>query len=727
MDKNQVLSYISDLEQKYNIPTGAFKQIVQQESQFKPGLTSKAGAYGYSQLMPGTAKDMGVDRYDPMQNLEGGAKYFSSIIHNQAKGDLPVAAAMYNSGPNAKFYKTNDVRMMPSETRNYMAAFKRDYQPNQKMTVDDLLAQGFTEEATTQPTGQSNTVKPMTVDDLLSQGFTEEKPVEQPQVKPTERTLTGALSEAVPNIPKSGWNLMKGTYEAIRHPVETAKGLDKLIMGEFYKAVPSAAKEASISSPEAVKQSTEAATAFNQVMTDRYGSTQGFYNALATDPVGVLSDISLPIKGGGLLAKAGAEKLASSARASRSAAQVLQPQVSTSPTTGPARIMSQLPENMRAEAARAELGSNLLGKVQTGLDVLANPVESLVSKTAPAITAPLSLFSGINPQTYAEAFKAGKSSNLFGTDLSKPFTESMRGNVPTENVVDMARGALNNMRAAKNEQYSNQLAAIPNINQPMRGNPLGDVRTRFNELNQQHTFRGTTVNPSVNNVRSQIDNALTEWETNNVVDSAYSSIAGVDALKRRVADIVDTTEPHTPENRFATQVYNEIKGLLNNTSPEYRTMTSDYAKHIGQIKDIERELSLKEGSNPGTALRKLQSLMRNNANTSWDYRNQLSQQLIDAGAKDLIPSLAGQNVSTWAPRGLAAQLTSGLGAIAGGATMHPGLLALPLASPRVGGELSYLLGKFGYQPLEKYMKGAKATPLRGSLLDYQEQKRKEKQ
>lgn len=77
------------------------ESLVQAESDFKPREVSPAGAMGLTQLMPGTAKSLGVtDPFDPAQNLIGGAKYLSQML-KQFGGDERLALAGYNAGPGA--------------------------------------------------------------------------------------------------------------------------------------------------------------------------------------------------------------------------------------------------------------------------------------------------------------------------------------------------------------------------------------------------------------------------------------------------------------------------------------------------------------------------------------------------------------------------------------------------------------------------------------------------
>lgn len=92
---------VRTIAKKYKIDAALVRAVIHAESAFNAKALSKKGAQGLMQLMPGTAKDLGVtNAFDVQQNIEGGVKYLAGLLHT-FDGDIKLATAAYNAGPGA--------------------------------------------------------------------------------------------------------------------------------------------------------------------------------------------------------------------------------------------------------------------------------------------------------------------------------------------------------------------------------------------------------------------------------------------------------------------------------------------------------------------------------------------------------------------------------------------------------------------------------------------------
>lgn len=124
MRPSDVDGWVSQYSTKYGVDPNLARAIMHQESRGNESARSGKGAVGLFQLMPATAKDLGVDPHDPEQNVEGGIRYFRNMLDRYG-GDIPTALAAYNAGPGAvdRFGGVPPFR----ETTNYVAKVQDRY------------------------------------------------------------------------------------------------------------------------------------------------------------------------------------------------------------------------------------------------------------------------------------------------------------------------------------------------------------------------------------------------------------------------------------------------------------------------------------------------------------------------------------------------------------------------------------------------------------------------
>ena len=110
---------VRELSARYDLSPALIEALVWQESRWRHDAVSPKGARGLTQLMPGTARDLGVNPDDPFANLEGGARYLRAQL-DRFGGDVEKALAAYNAGP-GRVERAGGVPRI-RETQNYVAA-----------------------------------------------------------------------------------------------------------------------------------------------------------------------------------------------------------------------------------------------------------------------------------------------------------------------------------------------------------------------------------------------------------------------------------------------------------------------------------------------------------------------------------------------------------------------------------------------------------------------------
>ncbi|NJD08624.1 MAG: lytic transglycosylase domain-containing protein [Methylococcaceae bacterium] len=130
LDKNrqEYAPLINAAADRYDLDPGLLHAVIRAESAYNPGAMSNKGAAGLMQLMPGTADRYGVrDRFNPQDNIDGGARYLSDLL--DMFSDVRLAVAAYNSGENTVKRFGNQIPPIP-ETQEYVDRVLTYYRRN---------------------------------------------------------------------------------------------------------------------------------------------------------------------------------------------------------------------------------------------------------------------------------------------------------------------------------------------------------------------------------------------------------------------------------------------------------------------------------------------------------------------------------------------------------------------------------------------------------------------
>lgn len=475
-------------------------------------------------------------------------------------------------------------------------------------------------------------------------------PIEQYAEQAKPLAWSDVPGQALSNAPGSAVDLVKGIYQAVRHPINTVSGIGDAVSGGLRK-LQDPDVMAATSTPDTVRAN-ETANAIGGFYKDRYGSVEGLKQTLAKDPVGALADVSTVLTGGAGLAK-GASKIPMLTKGATTTADILR---KASAVTNPVNI-----------AAKG------------------------ISKAVPYVGGKVAdVIGGLGTHTGGESLRQAARSGMQGGGSAKTFTQNMRGKVPMTDVLETAKANLDDIGRAKSAEYRAGMAQVSGDKTVLKFNGIDKA---IQDAAQNVTFKGQVKNQKAADVLQKIADDVDQWK--NLDPVQYHTPEGMDALKQRVGAMVESIPFEEKTARMVgNKIYHSIKGEITQQAPVYSDVMKGYSEASDQIKEIERALSLGKKASIDTAMRKLQSLTRNNVNTNYGNRAALAKQLEAQGGREIMPSLAGQALNSWTPRGLGGAVAGGLGL--GGYAVGGAPLAIPMLaaqSPRLMGEAALKAGQ----------------------------------
>ena len=466
--------------------------------------------------------------------------------------------------------------------------------------------------------------------------------------------------ETIGNIPESASRYFGGLAEAVMNPIETAKTIGQLGAGALSLGLGDDFQQRLGISDE----SEQLATQVGELMVERYGSLDAAKETLKNDPVGVLGDLSTVLGVGG---------------------------VGIAKTAG-----------MASKTARAagETTSKIGGKIEP-LAAVAAPVGAVARIPGEITKQALGVTTGAGDEAISQAFQAGKA----GGESASQFRENISGRVDPTDVVDAAKAGVKQIRDNRREAYLTELAKFGKSETPLPIDRMDRVMAEALAANISRGKSGTAPprirDPEVQKTLDELNDIVSEYKTLDPLE--FHTPIGMDDLKKRIGAFMQRVAKNkgydSPEYALTKQVYDSIGRELRAHDPIYGRIMKDYAEASDLIRQLETTLSLGGNKLPDTALRKLQSILRNNANTGYGARVKLADQLKEQGGVDVMPALAGQALQQISPRGLS-RATAPIGAGVGVATGNiPGLVgALAASSPRLVGEAAFRAGQVAGLP-----------------------------
>lgn len=470
-------------------------------------------------------------------------------------------------------------------------------------------------------------------------------PADRKTAEPT-MSWSEVPAEAVKNIGPSALGVAESMVAPIVHPLDTATAIGALGKGAYSKA------KGALGFEQEAKQKTADEASINAVMDfykQRYGTEEGFKQALAKDPAGVMADISTLLTGGGSAAARLPGKLAKVGEA--------------------AKYVGKAGPIGEAVQKAAETGT----KAVTG--VLSAPTSALFSFTA------------------GKPFKSFQDAARAGFEQNPEFIRHLSGEGSPEEIVNRVEGAIASIAENRGKEY------IAGMKDPTASQvPLGysNIDTAIQSSVPKFTHLGKVYNQEAKNAFDKAVSKVDEWRNQPAQPGAHT-IEDMDRLKRALDEIhVEYSKDFgadSPAARVVSDIRRSVFDTIKAQDPRYAEVMEKYAEATKQLKEMRKDVLGGRSTTVGAKMRKLLSRGKDRA-----HKDQLIAEL-EAIDPEIGYALAGHELSALIPQGAVAKIAGGVkagltGAGVGAATaFSPSTFALaPAFMPAAAGLTQYGLG-----------------------------------
>lgn len=326
-----------------------------------------------------------------------------------------------------------------------------------------------------------------------------------------------------------------------------------------------------------------------------------------------------------------------------------------------------------------------------------NPVANALAGVANHTT-------GVGEGVMQEAFRTGK----MGDKIAEDFRTAMRDPATgMEMALGNAKQGVQTMKNAMFDKYKELEPLWKGDNTKINFKAIDAAEAKMLDeitVKDGRSFKYKVSDTDLKKIRD-LQGVVDQWRK----DPGSWTMEGFDGLKQRLRNEVNFKSDNTPVIRAATQLSNSAKDAILSQVPDsapYKASMRHYMEASDTINEIEQGLSLGKKATTNSSIVKLQSIMRNNAQTLYGSRKALAEELEKSGNVSLMPSLAGAAASATTGRGIQrGVMAGGLPGLAMMAAEHgvtvdallAGGIGLGLTSPRLMGEAFHGAGRLNHR------------------------------